>query len=87
MVALYEELGSYRAVAEIAGCDHKTVKRYVEFAGERGQHAPERHRARVTDDYRALIRDLHQDGIARAAQRPPAGDWYIWELIGARGSG
>jgi hypothetical protein len=34
IIALYEELGSYRAVAALVGCDHKTVKRYVELAGE-----------------------------------------------------
>ena len=33
MIALYEELCSCRAVAALAGCDHKTVKRYVELAG------------------------------------------------------
>jgi len=27
VIALYEELGSYRAVAALVGCDHKTVKR------------------------------------------------------------
>jgi hypothetical protein len=37
IIALYEELGSYRAVAALVGCDHKTVKRYVELAGELGQ--------------------------------------------------
>ena len=26
VVNLYEELGSYRAVAAMVGCDHKTVK-------------------------------------------------------------
>ena len=40
IIALYEELGSYRAVAALLGCDHKTVKRYVELAGELGQLAP-----------------------------------------------
>jgi hypothetical protein len=55
IIALYEELGGYRAVAALAGCDHKTVKRYVELAGELGQFAPPRRRARVTDDYRGLI--------------------------------
>jgi hypothetical protein len=35
IIALYEELGSYRAVAALAGCDHKPVARYVELAGER----------------------------------------------------
>lgn len=56
MIALYEELGSYRAVAAIIGCDHKTVKRYVELAGEQGQLAPVRHRARLTDPHCELIR-------------------------------
>ncbi|MGH2803190.1 MAG: IS21 family transposase [Thermoleophilaceae bacterium] len=55
MIALYEELGSYRAVAAIVGCDHKTVKRYVELAGQRGQLAPVRQRARVTDPHAELI--------------------------------
>ena len=49
IIALYEELGSYRAVAALLGCDHKTVKRYVELAGELRQFAPTRRRARVTD--------------------------------------
>ena len=35
VVNLYEELGSYRAVAAIVGCDHKTVKAHVE-RGQRG---------------------------------------------------
>jgi transposase len=39
----------------LTGWDHKTVKRYVELAGELGQFAPPRRRARVTDDYRELI--------------------------------
>lgn len=55
MIALYEELGSYRAVASIVGCDHKTVKRYVELAGEQGQLAPVRRRARLTDPHLELI--------------------------------
>jgi hypothetical protein len=40
LIALYEELGIYRAVGALLGCDHKTVKRYVEAAGEAGQLAP-----------------------------------------------
>src|SRR5215470_16676640 len=30
VVNLYEELGSYRAVAAVVGCDHKTVKAVIE---------------------------------------------------------
>jgi len=70
VIALYEELGSYRAVAALVGCDHKTVKRYVELAGELGQGAPTRQRARITDDYRELIRGkLEQSGGRVTARR------------------
>ncbi len=55
IIALYEELGSYRAVGALLGCDHKTVKRYVQAAGEAGQLAPALQRARVTDDFSELI--------------------------------
>jgi hypothetical protein len=55
IIALYQELGSFRAVAALVGCDHKTVKHYVELAGERGQLAPAQRRARLTDDFRELI--------------------------------
>jgi len=55
IIALYEELGSYRAVGALLGCDHKTVKRYVEAAGEAGQLAPVLTRERVTDDVVGMI--------------------------------
>jgi DNA-directed RNA polymerase specialized sigma24 family protein len=32
IVALYEELGSYQALAALLGCHDRTVKRYVELA-------------------------------------------------------
>jgi hypothetical protein len=62
IVALYEELGSYRAVSALAGCDHKTVKRYVELAGELGQLAPPRRRA----GHRLLPRADRREGGADA---------------------
>jgi len=55
LITLHEGLGSYRAVGALLGCDHKTVKRYVEAAGEAGQFAPVLERSRVTDDFAALI--------------------------------
>jgi transposase len=69
IIALYEELGSYRAVAALLGCDHKTVKRYVELAGERGQLAPARRRTRITDDYRELIREKVEQTRGRITAR------------------
>ena len=36
---------------------------------------------------RLRVRAARWEGIARAAQRPPAGDWYLWALVGGRGSG
>jgi transposase len=69
IIALYEELGSYRAVATLVGCDHKTVKRYVELAGELGQLAPTRRRARVTDDYRGLIAERVEQTRGRITAR------------------
>ncbi|HEV2773892.1 MAG TPA: terminase family protein [Thermoleophilaceae bacterium] len=36
---------------------------------------------------RLRVRATRWDGVARAAQRPPSGDWYLWELVGGRGSG
>jgi transposase len=69
IIALYEELGSYRAVAALVGCDHKTVKRYVELAGELGQLAPTRRRTRVTDDYRGLIAERVEQTRGRITAR------------------
>jgi transposase len=69
IVALYEELGSYRAVAALVGCDHKTVKRYVDLAGDLGQRAPIRRRVRVTDDYRELIREKVEQTRGRITAR------------------
>lgn len=54
----YDLTGSYRAAAELAGCDHHTVARYVKMraAGQNpGQH---RHRARKIDDYLPKIEEL-----------------------------
>jgi transposase len=57
IVTLYEQLGSYRAVGKIVGCDHKTVKAIVER-----HRAPEPgpmrvRRARLTDVVAQVIAD------------------------------
>src|SRR5262245_47661144 len=53
VVNLYEELGSYRAVAALVGCDHKTVKTWLERDRD-GRSVKQRPRA--TDPYLSLIR-------------------------------
>src|SRR5680860_1212619 len=69
LIALYEELGSYRAVGALLGCDHKTVKRYVQAAGEAGQLAPALVRCRVTDDFADLICERVEQTHARVTAR------------------
>jgi transposase len=56
VVNLYEELGSYRAVAAVVGCDHKTVKAHVERS-RRGESPRYPRRAQAVDPYRELIRE------------------------------
>ena len=53
VVNLYEELGSYRAVAEVVGCDHKTVKATLERVGRPKREYPRR--GLITDAYRDMI--------------------------------
>jgi transposase len=54
----YDLTGSYRAAAELAGCDHHTVARYVALR-EAGQSPVEReHRARPIDEYLPKIEEL-----------------------------
>jgi transposase len=54
----YDLTGSYRAAAELAGCDHHTVARYVQLR-EAGQSPVEReHRARPIDEYLDKIEEL-----------------------------
>jgi transposase len=69
IIALYEELGSYRAVGSLLGCDHRTVKRYVDAAGEAGQFAPALRRVRVTDDFAGLIAGRVEQTAGRITAR------------------
>jgi len=55
VVNLYEELGSYRAVAAVVGCDHKTVKAHVE-GSRRPEPASYSRRACLTDPHLEVIR-------------------------------
>lgn len=54
----YDLTGSYRAAAELAGCDHHTVARYVKMRAAGQQPDQRRHRARAIDDYLPKIEEL-----------------------------
>jgi len=54
VVNLYEELGSYRAVAAVVGCDHKTVKAHVDRV-RGGQLAGRARRPSVADRFAEVI--------------------------------
>src|SRR4051794_41400461 len=64
----FDLTGSYRAAAELAGCDHHTVARYVALR-EAGQPPVAReHRARPIDEYLDKIEELvaRSNGRVRA---------------------
>jgi transposase len=54
----YDLTGSYRAAAELAGCDHHTVARYVKMRAAGQQPDRRRHRARAIDDFLPKIEEL-----------------------------
>ena len=54
----YDLTGSYRAAAELAGCDHHTVARYVKMRAAGQQPDRRRHRSRAIDDYLPKIEEL-----------------------------
>lgn len=54
----YDLTGSYRAAAELAGCDHHTVARYVRMREAGEGPVARQHRARPIDEYLAKIEEL-----------------------------
>ena len=61
----YDLTGSYRAAAELAGCDHHTVARYVKLR-EAGRSPEARaHRDRPIDEFLAKIEEF----VTRSAGR------------------
>jgi hypothetical protein len=65
----FDLIGSYRAAAELAGCDHHTVRRYVEQRA--AGRAPERMHAAQLSHRRPGIGPRHslRPGIPRGLQR------------------
>ena len=54
----YDLTGSYRAAAELAGCDHHTVARYVQLRAAGQSPEAREHRARPIDEYVEKIEEL-----------------------------
>lgn len=54
----YDLTGSYRAAAELAGCDHHTVARYVKLRAAGQSPEARKHRARPIDAFLPKIEEL-----------------------------
>jgi transposase len=61
----YDLTGSYRAAAELAGCDHHTVARYVKLRAAGRAPESKEHRARPIDEFLPKIEEL----VARSGGR------------------
>lgn len=61
----YDLTGSYRAAAELAGCDHHTVARYVKLRAEDRNPEERAQRSRPIDDFMDEIEEL----VARSGGR------------------
>ncbi len=64
----YDLTGSYRAAAELAGCDHHTVARYVALRAAGESPVEREHRVRPIDEYLPKIEELvvRSNGKVRA---------------------
>jgi tRNA-dihydrouridine synthase len=64
----YDLTGSYRAAAELAGCDHHTVARYVALRAAGEAPVAREHRLRPIDEYVPKIEELvvRSNGKVRA---------------------
>ena len=64
----YDLVGSYRGAARLAGCDHRTVKHYVERRAAAADPAASVPRPSMIEAYRAKIEELvdRSEGDIRA---------------------
>src|SRR5262245_21880167 len=70
VVNLYEELGSYRAVAAVVGCDHKTVKAVIERGRRIAHPAHWRRRLKLTDPFLEMVEQKVENSRGRIRSRP-----------------
>ncbi len=58
ILAAYDLTGSYRRAAELVGCDHHTVRRYVQLRRAGTDLAVPARRARLIDEFMPKIEEL-----------------------------
>jgi transposase len=58
ILAAYDLTGSYRKAAELAGCDHHTVRRYVQLRGTGVDPAVRTPRSKILDAFMPKIEEL-----------------------------
>jgi transposase len=58
ILAAYDLTGSYRKAAELAGCDHHTVRRYVQLRGTGIDPATRAERSKMIDAFMPKIEEL-----------------------------
>jgi transposase len=56
---------SYRAAAELVGCDHHTVRRYVELRAQGNPRPPQVVKARAIDEHLAKIEEMVENSRGR----------------------
>ena len=65
VLAAYDLTGSYRRAAELAGCHHHTVRRYVRLRGTGVDPAVRSERAKMIDVFMPKIEELVEDSRGR----------------------
>ncbi|WP_446225068.1 hypothetical protein ACTWPB_08130 [Nocardia sp. IBHARD005] len=74
ILAAYDLTGSYRKAAELAGCDHHTVRRYVQLRGTGIDPAVRLPRTKLIDLYMPTVEELIEASHGRIGARAVAGD-------------
>jgi len=75
----YDLTGSYRAAAELAGCDHHTVARYVALRDE-GRPVERMRAERLADPFLAKIEEWVERSGAGSARTWPTASWPGWAM-------
>lgn len=68
ILAAYDLTGSYRKAAELAGCDHHTVRRYVQLRGTGIDPTTRAERSKMIDAFMPKIEELIEKSHGRSAR-------------------